>query len=104
MTDKRNMNLWIPEELAWVFHMGEAETRLRRTAAPDATRLIVDGPKGTEILDFATHAELVRAQADYEGRLVETGWRFVGFIPERRQVHNDAPRQGGIERRGQHRA
>lgn len=73
-----------PTTLTWVYTRGGDVLEIRRTASPEATRLIVEGPSGNRTMDFATHDALVRAHCTFEDDLASDGWTLHAFHPDRR--------------------
>ncbi len=58
---------------------------ISRSSEPLATELTLSGHSITSReLTFASHGELVDFQLRFEEHLLETGWHFVSFTPERR--------------------
>jgi hypothetical protein len=80
-----------PTTLTWVFARGDDVLEIRRTASPDATRLVVEDPSGARTMDFPTHDALVRAHSTFEDQLASDGWRLRAFHPERRSRSAPAP-------------
>jgi hypothetical protein len=69
----------------WVFARGGERLEIRRSGTPTATKLVVWSSDGElKTYDFSDHAALVNFHAEFEQRLSDKSWSFVGFEPERR--------------------
>ena len=75
----------------WIFARGDERLELTREEVRKGANLVVAGTDGARTIHFATIDRLERFQSDMEKFLLQTGWRFSEFLPERRS---------GAERRG----
>jgi hypothetical protein len=75
----------------WIFTRGDERLELSREDLRTGANLVVGGADGARTIHFATVERLERFQSDMEKFLLQTGWRFSEFSPERRS---------GSERRG----
>jgi hypothetical protein len=79
------------EELTWTFERADQQLELRRRDVPEGVLLVVTGDGAPRSYFFNTIESLVLFQSDMESFLLNTGWSFVAFTPDRRT---------GRERRG----
>jgi hypothetical protein len=82
-------------DYVWMFTRGDERIEIHRSPEPDTTTLTLIGDPCDRRLDFKSHDDLVVFQAAFEEHLIETGWQFTGFQPERRSeepgLHTAAP-------------
>ena len=67
-----------------MFTRGDERIEIHRSREPDTTTLTLLGDPSDRQFDFKSHDDLVVFQAAFEEHLIETGWQFTGFHPERR--------------------
>ena len=65
----------------WVFTREQERVEITRSGP---TEMSIERPDTSERLNFGSAAALLEYQAALERRLLAAGWRFAGFIPERR--------------------
>jgi hypothetical protein len=74
----------------WAFSRnGSRMAVIRRDDAGDATLVIAAGGRAPRTYTFEEETRLNSFQSDMQTFLVRTGWRFVGFQPERRSHFHD---------------
>jgi hypothetical protein len=93
------VSIGAPTEFIWRFARAEETIEIRRKADANATELVALGTGGRRTFDFDTHAELVAFHAQFETHLVESGWVFVEFDPERRTQERRQRPQASDDRR-----
>ena len=71
-------------EHIWTFERGGERLQLRRDELETGLQLTVIQNEMHHAYQFADIAALVTFQNDMEALLVQTGWSFVEFLPERR--------------------
>jgi hypothetical protein len=74
----------VDDARTWIFERGAERLELARRTTPDGLTLVVtsDGPPRS--YSFNDETALARFQSDMETFLLETGWAFSAFVPERR--------------------
>lgn len=74
----------------WAFSRnGSRMAVIRRDNDGDVTLVIAAGGQAPKTYTFDQKARLNSFQSDMQSFLVRTGWRFVGFRPERRSRFRD---------------
>lgn len=86
----------------WVFSREGVQLEIRRHEVEDGILLIIDAPEApSRSYHFGDLASLARFQNDMERLLLDTGWAFEEFGPDRRtgrdrrtwpRIHNDRRR------------
>jgi hypothetical protein len=71
----------------WRFRRGDEILEVKRSSAPDATCLTIEGPSGTRTrtMTSPTPEGLLTMQTAFEDKLFSDGWTFETFTPERRR-------------------
>ena len=86
--------------MVWTFVRGHRRLEVRREETPDGPLLVVvggDAPGSTAFPDMPT---LVRQQSRLEATLLDAGWSFVSFEPERRShAERRAAKRDTLDRR-----
>lgn len=73
--------------MVWTFVRRQERVEIRREPAPDGgSLLIVTGGDAAGSTVFRDMVALVRQQSRLEKMLLDSGWSFVSFEPERRSV------------------
>jgi hypothetical protein len=78
------------DDLAWTFERAGQRLEIRREQADSSTRLMLTSEGLPRTYRFDDPSRLMKFQKDMESLLLQTGWSFVAFSPDRRT---------GIERR-----
>ena len=69
----------------WVYSRGQDRLEVRRSTHTAAIRFeVVDGHAGPRAFDFDDHAAFVTFDLGFEHALMQSGWSFAEFRPERR--------------------
>jgi hypothetical protein len=71
-------------ERVWIFERGAERLQIRRDDTEDGLQLTVTKNDTPHVYRFDDALALVRFQSDMEAMLVQTGWSFVEFTPDRR--------------------
>lgn len=70
----------------WVYALGLEQMEVRRGVSPTSTRLEVSGGRADpQVIDLDDHAALVTYHLGFERALIQSGWSFVEFQPNRRE-------------------
>jgi hypothetical protein len=72
------------EEQVWSFSRNGELLEIKRSATPEGFMLGVNGDGPPRSYFFPELDRLEQFQADFEKFLLGTGWRFLGFLPDRR--------------------
>lgn len=86
-------------DYVWTFTRGEERIEIHRSPGPDTTTLALLGDPSDRQLDFKSHEDLVVFQAAFEEHLIETGWQFTGFHPERRTAATESTTPAPVRER-----
>jgi hypothetical protein len=71
-------------EHVWIFERGVERLQIRRDEFETGVQLTVVQNDEPHAYRFADLPALVTFQSDMEAMLVQTGWSFVEFVPDRR--------------------
>jgi len=74
----------VNDDYVWTFSRGEETLELRRRKSTDGFLLVIRESTGERSYFFPEIAALMPFQSDMETFLLNTGWSFVHFSPERR--------------------
>jgi hypothetical protein len=72
------------DEQVWVFERGGQPLQIRRRPVTDGWLLEVSGDGAPRSYSFADLDPLITFQSDMERFLLQTGWTFTSFSPDRR--------------------
>jgi hypothetical protein len=73
------------ESRRWTFVRPTERLELRQSENTGTYRLTVDCNGSPRSYEFSNEAEVTRFQADMEVFLLNTGWTFLDFSPDRRR-------------------
>jgi hypothetical protein len=68
----------------WTFERNGERLEIRRGETDSALQLKVTRNDTPHVYEFGDALSLLRFQSDMESMLVQTGWTFVEFTPDRR--------------------
>jgi hypothetical protein len=71
--------------MVWTFARGHQRLEVRRQETAGGPMLLVSGGDAPGVTGFADMAALVQHQTRLEAMLLDGGWSFVAFEPERRR-------------------
>jgi hypothetical protein len=72
------------DDLVWTFERAGQRLEIRREEADSGTRMILVGEGLPRTYCFDDPDRLLKFQKDMESLLLQTGWSFVSFSPDRR--------------------
>jgi hypothetical protein len=86
----------------WVFRRNHDRLEISHEASRESTTLLVNRSTGeNQTFRFDDHASMVTFQVSFTEHLLQAGWHFVEFLPERRAGHDrrQVQREGPNRRR-----